>query len=111
MWPTTVHDTQASVDVHVDGFLLMALMASQKGRVLRHTTLSSINDVLRPLEEGDPACQKEHASIKKMQKDNAYWSTRTRILGWDFDTQAGTLQLPLHRLESLYKLLDHLNPP
>lgn len=71
----TVHDMQrhkhgrppvANVDVYVDNFLLsMALTASQNGRALRHT-LSSIDDDLRPFEKGDPACQKEHASIKEM---------------------------------------------
>ena len=94
----------------MDDFLLMAQTASQQRNVLRHT-LTAIDDVLRPLETGDPIHRKEPASVKKMLKGDAFWSTRKRILGWDLNTQAGTLQLPPHRLERLYELLRHLDLP
>lgn len=47
-----------------------------------------------------------------MLKGDALWSTpRKRILGWDLDTQAGTLALQPHCLDRLYKLMDRHQPP
>ena len=100
----------AKVEVYVDDFLLMAQTDAQRRRVLR-STLLAIDEVLRPLETSDPTHRKEPASVKKMLKGDAYWSTNKRILGWEFDTQAGTLRLPPHRLERLYELLQQLDPP
>ena len=49
--------------------------------------------------------------MKKMMKEGACWSTMNRILGWDFDTVASTIDLPPHRLVRLFELLDLLRPP
>lgn len=46
-----------------------------------------------------------------MLKGDAFWDTKKRILGWDIDTVASTLNLPVHRLDRLYMLLDMLRPP
>lgn len=46
-----------------------------------------------------------------MLKGDACWATTKRILGWDIDTRRGTLNLPPHRLERLYHLLDLVSPP
>ena len=100
----------AAVDVYVDDFLLLAQTHSQTQRVLR-TTLHAIDKVLRPLAPDDPSTRTEPASVKKMLKGDACWSTRKRILGWDVDTRAQTLHLPPHRLERLYQLLDAIRPP
>ena len=100
----------AAVDVYVDDFLLAAQTASQRRRVLR-ATLHSIDNVFRPLDPGDASHRKEPASVKKMLKGDACWSTHKRILGWDLDTQASTLNLPPHRLTRLYELLDLIRPP
>ena len=100
----------AAVDVYVDDFLLMAQTANQCTTVMRHT-LHSIDAVFRPLQSHDPTHRKEPASIKKMLKGDACWSTQKRILGWDLDTQAHTISLPPHRLARLYKLLDLIRPP
>ena len=101
----------AAVDVYVDGFLLMAQTANQCTTVMRHT-IHLIDEVFRPLQSHDPTHRKEPASIKKMLKGDACWSTQKRILGWDLDTQqAHTISLPPHRLARLYKLLDLIRPP
>ena len=100
----------AAVDVYVDDFLLMAQTANQCTTVMRHT-LHSIDEVFRPLQSHDPTHRKEPASIKKMLKGDACWSTQKRILGWDLDTQAHTISLPPHRLARLYELLDLIRPP
>ncbi len=49
--------------------------------------------------------------MKKMLKGNACWATNKRILGWDLDTVAGTLNLPPHHIERLHELLDTISPP
>lgn len=112
--PPTIHAQGrapvAKVDVYVDDFLLMAQTASQRRQVLR-ATLAGIDEVLRPVSPSDPSHRKEPASLKKMLKGDACWDTRKRILGWDIDTQALTLRLPVHRLERLHALLDWLAPP
>lgn len=101
----------AKVDVYVDDFLLLAQTAPQRQRVMR-TTLHAIDSVLRPLTPTeDPIDRKEPASVKKMLKGEACWSTTKRILGWDLDTVASTINLPAHCLARLYELLDMLLPP
>ena len=100
----------AAVEVYVDDFLLAAQTASQRQQVLR-TTLNAIDSVFRPLEATDPIHRTEPASVKKMVKGDASWSTTKRILGWDIDTRASTLSLPPHRLQRLYELLDIIQPP
>lgn len=100
----------ASVDVYVDDFILMAQTHVQRREVLR-SALTAIDQVFRPLEPADPEHRKEPASIKKMQKGDACWSTTKRILGWDLDTQRSTINLPAHRVARLYELLDLLKPP
>ena len=100
----------AKVDVYVDDFLLMAHTHHQRREVLR-AALHSIDSVLRPLSPTDPAHRKEPASVKKMAKGDAAWSTRKRVIDWDIDTEASTLSLPPHRLTRLYELLDFLDPP
>ena len=100
----------AAVDVYVDDFLLMAQTHHQSTKVLRHT-LHAIDQVFRPLGPQDPPHRKEPASVKKMLQGDASWSTHKRILGWDLDTCAQTINLPPHRVARLYELLDHLQPP
>ncbi len=100
----------AAVDVYVDDFILMAQTAHQKCKVMR-ASLHSIDEVFRPLAPNDPPHRKERASVKKMLKGDACWATSKRILGWDINTQDGTLNLPPHRLERLYHLLERISPP
>jgi hypothetical protein len=100
----------ADVDVYVDDFLLLAQTEPQRTKVMR-TTLHAIDQVFRPLAPSDPNHRKEPASVKKMLKGDACWDTQKRILGWDIDTEAQTLQLPEHRLDRLHVLLDSISPP
>ena len=100
----------AAVDVYVDDFLLMAQTRHQQQRVLR-ASLYAIDQVFRPLEKGDSNNRKEPASVKKMRQGDACWDTNKRILGWDVDTEMSTLNLPPHRLDRLYALLNMIRPP
>ena len=100
----------ACVDVYVDDFLLLAQTLAQQRKVLR-ATLTAIDDVFRPVDSADPRHRKEPASIKKMLKGDASWSTNKRILGWDIDTVTETLHLPPHRHERLIEVLSWISPP
>ena len=100
----------ASVDVYVDDFLLMAQTRAQQRNTLR-STLQAIDAVFRPPATSDPAHRTEPASVKKMLKGDAHWSTWKRILGWDLDTVAETLHLPAHRVARLREVLSWLRPP
>ncbi|KAI2499906.1 hypothetical protein MHU86_14576 [Fragilaria crotonensis] len=104
------HPPVASVDVYVDDFLLLAQTHAQRQKVLR-ATLQAIDAVFRPLESSDPAHRTEPASIKKMLKGDAHWSTWKRMLGWDLDTINATLHLPAHRLDRLLHVLSWICPP
>lgn len=95
----------ANVDIYVDNFLLQAQTQRQRDRVLR-ATLHSIDKVFRTLEAHDPAHRKELASMKKLLKGDAAWSTHKRMLGWDIDATAMTLNLPPHRVEQLREVLS-----
>jgi hypothetical protein len=100
----------AAVDVYVDDFLLMAQTHAHRQKVMR-ATLHAIDEVFRPLDPTDPPDRKEPASVKKMLKGDAQWSTFKRILGWDIDTETSTLHLPIHRVDRLRELLSWLSPP
>ena len=66
--------------------------------------------MFRPLTVDDRPSRKEPISAKKLRQGDACWATRKTILGWDFDTVAGTLNLPPRRLSRLYELLDAFPP-
>ena len=100
----------AGVDVYVDDFLLMAQTRAQRTKVLR-STLHAIDAVFRPLDPHNPPLRKEPASVKKLLKADAYWSTTKRTLGWDLDTVESTLRLPPHRIDRLREVLSWLKPP
>ena len=100
----------SSVDVYVDDFLLMAQTRRQRERVMR-ATLTAIDEVLRPLSDSDAPHRKEPASVKKLLKGDACWSTQKRILGWDIDTESLSLHLPPHRLDRIREVLSWLLPP
>ena len=88
-------------DVYVDDFILTAQTKRHKRRVLR-VALHSIDAVFRPLAPDDRPSRKDPVSVKKLRQGEACWATTKTILGWDFDTTAGTLHLPAHRLACLY---------
>ena len=110
-WATASSDKRsrqlptAAVDVYVDDFLLLAQTRHQQQRVMR-AALTGIDFVFRPLDETDPPTRKEPASIKTMMKGDAAWSTLKRMLGWDVDSTAFTLNLPAHRLTRLCEVLS-----
>ena len=56
-------------------------------RNVRRILMQSIDEVLRPPQEGDSPYRKDLISISKLDKGDADWGTVKKILGWIVDTQ------------------------
>jgi hypothetical protein len=79
-------------------------------RHVKRLLLASLDKVLRRLDTGDNLYHQEPASINNMLMGDASWATRKLVLGWLLDAVATTIQLPLHRLTRLFKILDTIGP-
>ena len=93
-------------DVFVDDFCSFA----QKPflRRVRRTLLHAIDDVFRPLDGKDSPLRREPVSLKKLRQGDCTWSTVKLVLGWVIDTVAMTINLPPHRVERLWEILDSI---
>jgi hypothetical protein len=97
-------------DVYVDDFIGMVQGEWHHRRHVKRALLHTLDRVFRPLDSGDSEHRQETASVKKMRKVDATWSTRKVILGWILDSIQLTLELPCHRIERLFELLDFVVP-
>ena len=95
-------------DIYVDDYLGVVQGTSQRRAAVRRVLLHAVDRLLRPLSADDHPARKEPISVKKLQQGDAYWSTRKLMLGWLLDTEAMTLELPLHRRERLQVILDSI---
>jgi hypothetical protein len=69
--------------------------------------LDAMDDVFRPLDSTNPTTRQEPASVKKMLKGGACWSSlKTVLVGWLIDTVRCTINFPPHRLERVHELFD-----
>jgi hypothetical protein len=94
------------VDIFVDDFV----SAAQKPflRRVRRVLLHAIDDVFRPNDEDDSEYRREPVSMKKLLKGDCSWSTVKMVLGWIVDTVNMTIQLPPHRVERLWEILNSI---
>ena len=69
------------IDVFVDDFLGLS-QGRGNGRRVRKILLHAVDDVLRPLEDGDNVHRKEPVSLKKLHQGDCSWSTIKTMLGW-----------------------------
>jgi len=94
----------ALVDIYIDDFIGVAQCPLEQ-RVLR-TLLNAITSVFRQetLPNDNPN-RKQTISASKLTKGDGCWSTSKNILGWDFDTAKGIIQLPAHKADRLVTLL------
>jgi hypothetical protein len=100
----------AQFDLYCDDFLGAAQGSSRRRKRLRRVLLHSLDEVFRPLEPTDSPYRQEPASVKKLKKGDACWSTRHIILGWLVDTVRLTIELPPHRVERLLAILASIAP-
>ncbi len=95
-------------DVFVDDFLGLAQGSEQRLRRLRRILFHTLDEVMRPLESSDRPERQEPASVKKLKKGDADWTTQKILLGWLIDTLAMTISLPSHRQARLQEILDSI---
>ena len=91
-------------DVYVDDFIGLAQGNHRQRRQIKRALLHSLDRVLRPLEDGDSTDRQEPASVKKMLKGDAAWTTEKSILGWIVNTKDDTVRLPPHRIQRLLEM-------
>jgi hypothetical protein len=96
--------------VYVDDFIGMVQGGWRHRRHVKRVLLHTLNRVFRPLNTGDSEHRQEPASVKKLRKGDATWSTQKVILGWILDSIQLTLELPCHRIARLFELLDSVVP-
>ena len=92
-------------DVYVDDFIGLAQGNKKRRQTIKEHLLHSLDKVLRGLSPEDTPHRQEPASVKKMKKGDATWTTRKIILGWVVDTVAQTIELPPHRVQRLHDIL------
>lgn len=97
-------------DIYVDDFIAAVQGHAKSRRNAMRTLLHVLDSVFRPLEATDNPSRQEPASIKKMKKGDANWSTLKTVLGWVIDTLAQTIALPARRQERLQAILDGISP-
>jgi hypothetical protein len=94
-------DPLSHTDVHINDFMVLARWPTQD---------STLNNVLPHLHNmfEDDAHSPRHplVSVSKVKKGDAAFSTRKRLLGWEVDSAALTIQLPSYRQERLCSLLQ-----
>ena len=98
----------AEVDVFVDDFLGVAQGNLKRLRRVRRILLHAIDTVFRPLDADETVKRNETASVKKLRKGDAAWSTCKKVLGWIINTSTMTLHLPPNRMERLATILASL---
>jgi hypothetical protein len=96
--------------VYVDDFIGMVQENAHHRQHVKRILFQSLDQVFRPLESGDNPNRQEPAYIKKMLKGDATWAARKTILGWTIDTVRMTVELPPHRIDRLFELLDSIAP-
>jgi hypothetical protein len=70
----------------VDDFIGLVQGGPHRRQHVKRALLATLDTVFRRLIPSDCPFRQEPASIKKMQKGDATWTTRKDILGWTVDT-------------------------
>jgi hypothetical protein len=82
----------AHVDVFVDDFIGLAQGSRRRCRNIRRCIMHAVDQVFSQ-RDSDAAQRKEAISEKKLDKGDGGWSQRKEILGWQLDSNRGTLEL------------------
>jgi hypothetical protein len=96
--------------VYVDDFIGVVQVNLKRRQRVKRALLHALDKVFRKVDEFDNPYRQEPASLKKLLKGDATWSTRKAVLGWVLDTVEKTLELPAHRIDRLQEILDSILP-
>mmetsp|Transcript_36392 Transcript_36392/g.81833 ORF Transcript_36392/g.81833 Transcript_36392/m.81833 type:complete len:1331 (-) Transcript_36392:274-4266(-) len=94
------------VDCYVDDFMALVQGSKRRRRRVRRILFHCIDRVFRAPDDKDGKWTKDKISLKKLLKGDGSLTTLKIILGWLVDTVAGTIELPPHRVERLFAMLD-----
>jgi hypothetical protein len=84
------------IDIYIDDFMILAQPP------LHEQTLNTLLHTLHSVFHDSPNTPRRAViSQSKLDKGDAAFSTKKRILGWDVDTCRMTIQLPPHRLDTI----------
>jgi len=97
-------------DVYVDDFLGLVQGGKSTRTKVKRALLHSLDAIMRPVSALDNPHRQEPASVKKLRKGDATWSTRKIMLGWVIDTVDGTIELSTRRRNRLLQLLRDIDP-
>jgi hypothetical protein len=97
-------------DVYVNDFLGLVQGGRRTRLHVKRALLHSLDRVMRPLDTEDSPFRQEPASVKKMGKGDATWTTLKPILGWILNTLDKTISLPPHRLVQVHDILNSIGP-
>ena len=97
-------------DIYVDDFCGLVQGDTETRRMVKRILFQNLDKVFRPLDSDDTPYRQEPASLKKLKKGDARWTTVKVILGWLLDTINKTLTLPEHRADRLLEILHSIAP-
>jgi hypothetical protein len=97
-------------DVYIDDFIGVVQGNLKRCQCVKRALLHSLDKVFRGVDKLDNPNRQEHASLKKLLKDDATWSTHKAVLGWVLDAIEKTLEFPAHRICRLQEILDSILP-
>ncbi|CAB9521004.1 hypothetical protein SEMRO_1153_G247080.1 [Seminavis robusta] len=97
-------------DVYVDDFIGLTQGNKWQRRRTKRILLHALDTVFRGLDPNDTPHRQEPASVKKLRKGDACWTTRKVILGWILDALSKTIELPQHRKDRLIEILESIQP-
>jgi len=104
--PTTFTRPLKYADVYVDDFIGLVQGTPEQREVAHRVLFHNLDKIFRPLARGESGFRQEPASVKKLKKGDAAWSTRKQVLGWILNTAKLTLELPSHRRTRLLEILQ-----
>jgi hypothetical protein len=96
--------------VYVDDFIGVVQGNLKRRQRVKQALMHALDKVFRKVDELDNPHRQEPASLKKLLKGDATWSTRKAVLGWVLDTVEKTLELPAHRIDRLREILNSILP-
>ena len=97
-------------DIYVNNFCGLVQGDQWTRRMVKRILFQALDKVFRPVDDDDTKFRQEPASLKKLRKGDARWTTVKVILGWLLDSIEKTISLPDHRAEWLHEILNLVTP-
>ena len=95
-------------DIYVDDFCGLVQGKQWTCRIVQQILFQALNKVFQPVDDNNTKFQQEPASVKKLKKRDARWSTVKIILGWLLNTVEKTIVLPEHCALHLIEIMESI---